>query len=226
MRALDVPARVVTGYQGADPLPVDGFYIVRQSSAHAWAEYWQAGVGWVRADPTAAVAPDRISRSRRLVPAPGLVAGALDAVNPALLAAAARCLGGASTTAGTSGCSTIRAASSSTCSRTSASTSPSWEDLAMLLVGALSTLALAGAAWAWWDRHRVDPWMRQREAPARALRDAGRAGAARTSAPRTPGARACAERHGAAGEAAGRAARHAAARSATAARRGATPTRR
>ena len=47
MRALDVPARIVTGYQGADPLPVDGYYIVRQSHAHAWAEYWLEGAGWV-----------------------------------------------------------------------------------------------------------------------------------------------------------------------------------
>ncbi|MDE2047592.1 MAG: DUF3488 domain-containing transglutaminase family protein [Betaproteobacteria bacterium] len=60
MRALDVPARVVTGYQGAEYNAFDNTYIVRQSNAHAWAEYWQAGVGWVRADPTAAVAPDRI----------------------------------------------------------------------------------------------------------------------------------------------------------------------
>ena len=59
MRAAGVPARVVTGYQGADPTPVDGYYIVRQSYAHAWAEYWQPGRGWVRVDPTAAVAPDR-----------------------------------------------------------------------------------------------------------------------------------------------------------------------
>ena len=66
MRALDVPARVVTGYQGADARAVDGYTIVRKSNAHAWAEYWQAGRGWVRADPTAAVAPDRIGRSRRL----------------------------------------------------------------------------------------------------------------------------------------------------------------
>ena len=51
---------------GRRPAPVDGYYIVRQSSAHAWAEYWQPGIGWVRADPTAAVAPDRINRSRAL----------------------------------------------------------------------------------------------------------------------------------------------------------------
>lgn len=60
MRSLGVPARIVTGYQGADREPVDGYYIVRKSSAHAWAEYWMEGRGWVRADPTAYVAPDRI----------------------------------------------------------------------------------------------------------------------------------------------------------------------
>ena len=76
MRALDVPARVVTGYQGTDAEPVDGYYIVRQSNAHAWAEYWQPGDGWVRVDPTAAVAPERIVRGRSLRAAPGLVAGA------------------------------------------------------------------------------------------------------------------------------------------------------
>ena len=86
LRAIGVPARIVTGYQGAEGIPVDGYYIVRQSSAHAWAEYWQRGVGWVRADPTAAVAPDRINGSRRLVPQPSLVAGAIASVSPELLA--------------------------------------------------------------------------------------------------------------------------------------------
>ena len=42
--------------------------------------------GWVRADPTAAVAPDRIGRSSRLAPQPGFVAGALDAMSPELFA--------------------------------------------------------------------------------------------------------------------------------------------
>ncbi|MFN4352992.1 MAG: transglutaminase-like domain-containing protein, partial [Hylemonella sp.] len=57
MRALDVPARIVTGYQGADPAPADGWFVVRNSNAHAWAEVWFEGQGWVRVDPTAAVAP-------------------------------------------------------------------------------------------------------------------------------------------------------------------------
>ena len=60
MRAAGIPARVVTGYQGGEQNPIDGTLIVRQSDAHAWAEYWLKGSGWQRVDPTAAVAPDRI----------------------------------------------------------------------------------------------------------------------------------------------------------------------
>ncbi len=62
MRALDVPARVVTGYQGGEINPVDGFMTVRQSDAHAWAEIWLAGRGWTRIDPTSVVSPVRIER--------------------------------------------------------------------------------------------------------------------------------------------------------------------
>lgn len=60
MRAAGVPARVVTGYQGGEENPVDGYMIVRQSDAHAWAEVWLKDKGWVRVDPTAAIAPNRI----------------------------------------------------------------------------------------------------------------------------------------------------------------------
>lgn len=63
MRAMDIPARVVTGYQGGQINPVDGFMTVRQADAHAWAEVWLANRGWVRVDPTAAVAPERIERN-------------------------------------------------------------------------------------------------------------------------------------------------------------------
>ncbi|MDR0716853.1 MAG: DUF3488 and transglutaminase-like domain-containing protein [Azoarcus sp.] len=59
-RAAGVPARVVTGYQGGYINPVDGAMVVRQSDAHAWAEVWLDGRGWVRIDPTALVAPQRI----------------------------------------------------------------------------------------------------------------------------------------------------------------------
>ena len=62
MRAGGVPARVVTGYQGGEWNPIGGYLTVRQSDAHAWAEVWLPARGWVRADPTAVVAPERLSR--------------------------------------------------------------------------------------------------------------------------------------------------------------------
>lgn len=64
MRAAGVPARVVTGYQGGELNPYDGTLIVRQSDAHAWAEVWLPTRGWVRVDPTAEVAPDRVTGDR------------------------------------------------------------------------------------------------------------------------------------------------------------------
>ena len=62
MRAAGIPARVVTGYQGGELNPLDGYLTVRQSDAHAWAEVWLARRGWVRVDPTAAVSPERVQR--------------------------------------------------------------------------------------------------------------------------------------------------------------------
>ncbi len=63
MRAAGIPARIVTGYQGGSENPIDGMWVVRQRDAHAWAEYWVPGAGWIRADPTAMVDPARIDRS-------------------------------------------------------------------------------------------------------------------------------------------------------------------
>lgn len=62
MRAAGIPARVVTGYQGGEYNSIGGYFIVRQSDAHAWSEVWLGDRGWVRVDPTAAVAPERIER--------------------------------------------------------------------------------------------------------------------------------------------------------------------
>ena len=60
MRAAGVPARVVNGYQGGEVNSVDRIITVRQSDAHAWAEVFMAGRGWIRVDPTAAAIPGRI----------------------------------------------------------------------------------------------------------------------------------------------------------------------
>ncbi len=74
MRAAGVPARIVTGYQGGEFNPLGGYLLVRQSDAHAWSEIWVAGRGWLRVDPTAAVAPERIELGigARSVDAPAL----------------------------------------------------------------------------------------------------------------------------------------------------------
>jgi len=62
MRAAGVPARIVTGYLGGEWNPVGGYLIVRQSDAHAWTEVWLDDTGWTRIDPTAVVAPERLTR--------------------------------------------------------------------------------------------------------------------------------------------------------------------
>jgi len=63
MRAANIPARVITGYQGGYHNDVDGYFEIRQSDAHAWAEVWLKDKGWVRVDPTAAVAPERVMQN-------------------------------------------------------------------------------------------------------------------------------------------------------------------
>lgn len=61
MRAAGVPSRVVIGYQGGERN--GDYWMIRQSDAHAWAEVWFDQQGWVRIDPTYAVAPSRIEQS-------------------------------------------------------------------------------------------------------------------------------------------------------------------
>ncbi len=62
MRAAGIPARVVTGYQGGTYNRFADYWIVRQSDAHAWDEVWIDAHGWLRVDPTAAIAPERVER--------------------------------------------------------------------------------------------------------------------------------------------------------------------
>lgn len=63
MRAAGIPARVVAGYLGGEYNAAENYYVVHQYDAHAWAEIWLPDRGWVRQDPTAAVAPERVLQS-------------------------------------------------------------------------------------------------------------------------------------------------------------------
>jgi transglutaminase-like putative cysteine protease len=60
MRLSGIPTRLVVGYQGGEWNGAGDYIIVRQSDAHAWTEVWLHPKGWVRVDPTAAIAPERI----------------------------------------------------------------------------------------------------------------------------------------------------------------------
>lgn len=62
LRAADIPARVMTGYLGGESGLDNEYLIVRQYDAHAWVQAWLPGKGWVRLDPTARIAPERIEQ--------------------------------------------------------------------------------------------------------------------------------------------------------------------
>jgi hypothetical protein len=168
MRAMGVPARIVTGYQGGEPDATDGYLVVRQSHAHAWAEYWQAGQGWRRADPTAAVAPERIDGSSALRPAPGVVAGAFDAVSPGLRLKLRAWMEGLDNrwnqwVLGYGQQQQLKLLQNLGL--------PSADTLALAqaLGGLLALAALVGALWAAWDARRQTPWQRLQQAMAREL---------------------------------------------------------
>ena len=144
-------------------------------------------MGWVRADPTAAVSPDRINRGNRLPATPGLMANAIGNVSPELLASL-RDGWEAVNNRWNQWVLNYSRGQQIDVLKNLGFASPSWEDLALLLIGALSSLALAGAVWAWWDRHRIDPWVRQMDKLRQALQTIGVSSAAHDP-PRTLAAR-------------------------------------
>lgn len=74
MRNAGVPTRVVTGYQGGEFNRIGEYWLIRNSDAHAWTEVWLEGRGWVRIDPTSAVAPERIREGMTsITPPPGML---------------------------------------------------------------------------------------------------------------------------------------------------------
>jgi transglutaminase-like putative cysteine protease len=159
MRALDIPARIVTGYQGGERNSVDGFWVIRQSDAHAWAEVWQAGLGWVRVDPTAAVAPGRIGAFQRLAAPQGVVAQAFGNFSPTL-SAQLRATWEALNNGWNQWVLNYTQGKQLNLLKNIGFESPSWQDLSYLLIAIVVLASLAGAAWTLWERTQHDPWLR------------------------------------------------------------------
>lgn len=174
MRAFDVPARVVTGYQGAEFNAFDNTYIVRQSHAHAWAEYWVEGSGWVRADPTAAVAPERIRTLGRTLGAQRGFLG-IDALSNANVAWLGRLRSSWDAVNNTWNQWVLSYTSDQQLNllKNMGFEAPDWASLAVIMIiGASLATALAGA-WLVWDAPRRDPWQRLFSRAQAALRKQG-----------------------------------------------------
>ncbi len=157
MRAAGIPARVVAGYQGGEFNAYGGYLLVRQSSAHAWNEVWLAGAGWVRVDPTAAVAPDRVRRGS-LPRALTEVAGARLFGDLAWLARA-RAMWDAGRTAWYEAVVNFDPAGQQRLLDRLGLGERSWQGLAIALATGFALAALALGAWLAWElrpRHR-DP---------------------------------------------------------------------
>ena len=62
LRRMQIPARVVVGFQGGTPTFLGNYITVRGHDAHAWVEYFDyQGSRWRRVDPTEQVAPARLT---------------------------------------------------------------------------------------------------------------------------------------------------------------------
>jgi protein-glutamine gamma-glutamyltransferase len=172
LRAMNIPVRVVTGYQGGELNALDGYWVVRQSDAHAWTEVFLEERGWVRVDPTAAVAPGRTGSLQRLLAPRGVLGSAMDTVTPNL-SAVMRAAWEAMNNSWNQWVLNYTQSRQLDLLRNLGFSSPSWEDLSRLLIAIVVIVALAGAAWSWWDRLQHDPWLRLLARTRRRLGQAG-----------------------------------------------------
>jgi protein-glutamine gamma-glutamyltransferase len=172
MRAMGIPARIVTGYQGGERNEVDGFWIVRQSDAHAWTEVWLAGRGWTRVDPTSAVAPGRTGAFQRLQVPRGAIATAFGSVSPNLVAGL-RAAWEAMNNGWNQWVLNYTQSKQLEMLKGLGFKSPNWEDLSYVLLALLVFAASCGAGWALWERRQHDPWLRLLRRTSRRLREAG-----------------------------------------------------
>ncbi|MFG6429009.1 transglutaminaseTgpA domain-containing protein [Roseateles sp. LYH14W] len=168
MRAMDVPARIVTGFQGWDAEPQDGYLIVRNANAHAWAEYWVEGRGWLRSDPTAAVAPNRVTQGLALQPQPGVIGQ----LNPTLW----RAMRGGWEAINNRWQQLVLNYSRQNqfdLMKKLGFERPDWTGLGQALAGVILAFTLAAWAWIRWSSRPHDAWSRQRARIAALLARAG-----------------------------------------------------
>ena len=159
MRALDVPARIVTGYQGGERNAVDDFWVIRQSDAHAWAEVWHEGRGWLRVDPTSAVSPGRTGASQRLAAPQGVVGQALSNISPGF-SIQLRAVWDAVNNSWNQWVLNYTQGKQLDLLKNIGFNSPSWQDLSTVLISIIVAVSLAGAVWSLWERTQHDPWLR------------------------------------------------------------------
>ncbi|MFV0601333.1 MAG: transglutaminaseTgpA domain-containing protein [Brachymonas sp.] len=164
MRAMQIPARIVTGYQGGEVNPMDGMLTVRQSDAHAWAEVWLPERGWTRVDPTAAVSAVRIENLAR-IETRGAVGNAIDAVSPQFAGLMQRSLQGlrnvwdATNTRWNNWVLNYTQDRQLDLLRRLGFTDVGWATLVQLLAATLAGMAALVALWVWLEKHRQDPWL-------------------------------------------------------------------
>nr|WP_088956421.1 DUF3488 and transglutaminase-like domain-containing protein [Variovorax sp. HW608] len=159
MRALDIPARIVTGYQGGELNSVDNYWVLRHSDAHAWAEVWQEGLGWTRVDPTGAISPDRVGQFRRLAAQPGIIAEAFEAMSPSLVLNL-HATWEAINNGWNQWVLNYTQSRQLNLLRNIGFEAPSLQDLILVLLVLLVVTSLAGAGWTLWERSQHDPWLR------------------------------------------------------------------
>ena len=160
MRAADVPARIVTGYQGGERNPIDGYWTVRQSDAHAWAEVWIEGRGWVRVDPTGAISPERIGAFNRLRAPRGALGSAMDSVISPGLVQQLRAVWEAANNRWNQWVLNYTQARQLDLLKAMGFEAPDWQDLVNLLAALVAVAALGAAGWSAWERLQHDPWLR------------------------------------------------------------------
>ncbi|HEV6967659.1 DUF3488 and transglutaminase-like domain-containing protein [Roseateles sp.] len=168
MRGMGVPARIVTGFQGWDAEAQDGYQVVRNANAHAWAEFWVEGRGWVRSDPTAAVAPNRVTEGLALRPQPGVIGQ----LNPTLW----RALRNGWETLDNRWQQLVLNYSRQNqfdLLKRLGFAQPDWAALGQALAGVILLLATASAGWIRWSSRPHDAWSRQRASIAALLARAG-----------------------------------------------------